>query len=391
MRRPKGSSLWALVLLMLPAMALPSNLRAQGNFVYTNDDIPGPNTVSGFSVASSGALTPVPGSPFLTGGSGSTGFFASNRVKATTGGGFVFASNSLSNDVSVFTVDTTTGGLTLVPGSPFPTGGSVDHRGIALSATPNGKFLVAANSGSSNLTVFSVAGSGALTAIPGSPFPALSPPDGIKISSDGRFLAVGEPVANQVEMFNIGSDGSLASVGAFPGLGGGVLAGVDMSCGPEWLYGGKASPTTAVVDGYSIAPGMGSLTPIPGSPFKPGVGVNSNVVLLGKPQGPHQNDTLFVSNQASDTITVFTVTPDSGFLTLVPGSPFPMNAPVIGPSGMATSKDGSLLYVASLPNHVSVFSVGSTGALTEVAGSPFSTGRPSGLLSLTAFPERKCP
>ena len=51
---------------------LPGSLRAQWNFVYTNDDVPsvGANTVSGFSVASNGTLTPVPGSPFATRGIG---------------------------------------------------------------------------------------------------------------------------------------------------------------------------------------------------------------------------------------------------------------------------------------------------------------------------------
>jgi len=37
-----------------------------------------------------------------------------------------------------------------------------------------------------------------------------------------------------------------------------------------------------------------------------------------------------------------------------------------------------------------VFSVASTGALAEVAGSPFLTGRSGSLLSLTAFPPKAC-
>ena len=36
---------------------------AQDNFVYTNDDIGGPNSVSGFSVASDGSLTRGPDRP----------------------------------------------------------------------------------------------------------------------------------------------------------------------------------------------------------------------------------------------------------------------------------------------------------------------------------------
>lgn len=57
---------------------------AQGNFVYTNDNANGSNTVTGFSVDSSGVLTRIPGSPFLTGGDGSgDGFFAGSPSRAT--------------------------------------------------------------------------------------------------------------------------------------------------------------------------------------------------------------------------------------------------------------------------------------------------------------------
>src|SRR5690349_10104474 len=42
---------------------------AQGNFVYVNNNIfGGPNTVSAYSVGANCSLTPVPGSPFPTGG-----------------------------------------------------------------------------------------------------------------------------------------------------------------------------------------------------------------------------------------------------------------------------------------------------------------------------------
>src|SRR6516164_680871 len=152
--------------LLAPLMLLFAGLAsAQGQFVYTNDDIAfAPNTVSGFSVASNGTLTLISGSPFLTGGTGKGGgFFATNRTKAGIVGNCLFASNTQSNDVSAFTIDTTTGALTLVAGSPFPTGGLGDGAGIALAPTPNGMFLMATNAVS--VTVFSVATGCALTPI----------------------------------------------------------------------------------------------------------------------------------------------------------------------------------------------------------------------------------
>jgi len=79
------------------------------------------------------------------------------------------------------------------------------------------------------------------------------------------------------------------------------------------------------------------------------------------------------------------------------GAPFLMNSGADFPSGMVTSKDGSLLLVANyadpslgIANSISVFGVESNGALTEVAGSPFPTGQAGGLLSLTEFPPKSC-
>jgi 6-phosphogluconolactonase len=380
---------WDLALWVLAAVLLPGNLWAQGNFVYTNDDQPF-NTVSAFSVVSNGALTPVPGSPFATGGTGfAGGFFAANRIGVAMAGNFLFASNSVSEDVSAFTINPSTGVLTPVAGSPFATGSHSfsNNLGIAVSPTPDGRFLMAASPGSFNITVFSIGSSGALTPIAGSPFPTLSIPDGIKVSPDGRFLAVAEPqeppgsiFKSGVEIFRIASNGSLTSLGGVQGLN---ADGVDIDCSSTFLYVAEAGSSSTLVDGFSIA-ASGKLTPVPGSPFKPDVGRNSNVVLLSS-----DDKTLFVTNTVPHNITAFSVAAN-GSLTLLAGSPFPMNGPATDPGGMATSQDGTLLYVADFPAVVSVFGVGSSGALTEVTGSPFSTGRPEGLLALTAFPPKSC-
>lgn len=385
MRYQPGRVFWAL--LALVAVLSPGSLWAQSNFVYTNDDQrDSASTVSAFSVHPNGTLTSVAGSPFPTGGIGwGGGSIASNRI--TTAGNFLFASNSESNDVSVFTIDPITGALSPVAGSPFPTGGTGITWGVALSATPDGRLLMAANGdgGSFSITVFNIAADGRLTPIAGSPFPTQSRPDGIKVTPNGKFLAVAEPEVGGVEMFSIASSGALTSLGKFAEGGAGSLAGVDIDCSTSFLYGGEASISTTV-DAYNIAPD-GSLTPLAGSPFMPGVGSSSNVVLLSP-----DDKTLFVSNQESSTITVFSVD-SGGSLSLLAGSPFPMHHHVSLPSGMATSQDGTLLYVAGSKGSISalsVFSVATDGTLTEVAGSPFFPGQPPSLLSLTAYPPKSC-
>ena len=383
MIRRKGLILWGLRFLMLAALALPASLKAQRNFVYTNDDINGDNTVSGFSVAPDGTLTLLERSPFATEGTGCfLCYTASNRITVSAGGNLLFASNTQSNNVSVFRIDEKSGALTLVAGSPFATGGS-GGLGIALSATPDGRFLVAANAGSNNITVYRIAHGGKLFPVAGSPFGALSTPDGIKMSPNGKFLAVAEPPAQQVEMFRIAHDGGLTSLGAFNETGTGRLAGVDINCASSLLYGGEYYLAGTIVDGYSISH-TGTLTPLLDSPFA-GLAVDSELVLLGYGLGWK---TLFVSNQVSYSITVFSVAAD-GALSPVAGSPFFLKPGTGFPAGMATSQDGRLLYVARTDNKVSAFSVAKGGALAEVAGSPFATGQSGALESLTAFPPRE--
>jgi hypothetical protein len=87
MKYSSNSLVCQCVLLILAAVLLPRNVYAQGNFVYTNDEGLFQNTVSGFSVGPDGSLTPVPGSPFATGGTslgGGTG--ATNRIAVSTVG-----------------------------------------------------------------------------------------------------------------------------------------------------------------------------------------------------------------------------------------------------------------------------------------------------------------
>jgi DNA-binding beta-propeller fold protein YncE len=69
--------------------------------------------------------------------------------------------------VAAFAVDTATGSLTEIAGSPFATGGDTSQ---CVAVDPTGKFAYVTNSGSS-VSAFSInSTTGALTAIAGSPF-----------------------------------------------------------------------------------------------------------------------------------------------------------------------------------------------------------------------------
>jgi 6-phosphogluconolactonase len=357
-------------------------LMAQGTFVYTNNDIAGPNSVSGLSVAADGSLTPVPGSPFATGGTGvNVGLFASNRITSVAVKDFLYAGNSGSDNVSAFAIDPSTGVLTPVPGSPFATGGVSDRSGISLAPTPDDKFLIVANGLSNTITVYSIAANGALAQVAGSPFPggAGGSPDGIKVTPDGKFLAVANITA--VAMFSVSAMGGLTPVPGSPFAASGTAASVDCDCNSSHVFVGYASLINTQVSVFDIALN-GALLQIAGSPFT-GPGVNSNVAVLSP-----DDKSLFVSNQFSDTVTVFSVAA-SGALTLVPGSPFAVPGALF-PSGMATNQAGTILYVTSGNGNVYGYSITANGALTAVPGSPFSTGAGGFPESLTVFPPKSC-
>lgn len=81
---------------------------------------------------------------------------------------------------------------------------------------------------------------------------------------------------------------------------------------------------------------------------------------------------LATANYDTNTVSVFSVG-GGGSLTQVAGSPF-STGQYSGPRSAVFSPDGRLLATANLGNSVSVFSVASDGTLTEVPGSPFQSG-----------------
>ena len=142
---------------------------------------------------------------------------------------------------------------------------------------------------------------------------------------------------------------------------------------------------------FSVDPTTGALTPVAGSPFSTGPRSGPESVAFS-PDGR----LLATANLNAGTLSVFSVNPSVGMLTRVVGSPFrDPRAELSAGSGVASvafSPDGRLLAAGntngsgSRPVHsVSVFSVNpSTGALSPIAGSPFSI--PSGVWGVAFSP-----
>jgi 6-phosphogluconolactonase (cycloisomerase 2 family) len=168
------------------------------------------------------------------------------------------------------------------------------------------------------------------------------------------------------------------------------LAGSPFSAGPVPGTGGLAiDPETRflyVLDsngvlGYAINLGTGALTPIAGSPFPGSSALHAIVDPTGK--------FLYASNNGDSmgTISAYVIDSTTGALTPIAGSPFATEANFPGPSGFAFGSGGKFLYVgmagtANANNVVTGFAVdATTGALTQIGGSPFTTGKDPGQIA----------
>jgi 6-phosphogluconolactonase len=132
-----------------------------GKFLYTAaDNSLGTGGIFAFTIDSTGALTAVPGSPFTL--PGQTGI-NSLLIGIVDTGPYVYAALFPTNQIAAFSVSSSTGALVPVPGSPFPTGTSPIQIVFASG------FLYALNE--DGITGYSIdSANGVLTPLSGSPF-----------------------------------------------------------------------------------------------------------------------------------------------------------------------------------------------------------------------------
>lgn len=191
------------------ANTTPPPVIQSANFAFVSNI--NSNTVSAFHVDPiSGKLFPAIGSPFPT----DTG---PEFLAASAGGKFLFVGNSRSRTISAFQIDAVSGALVPVLGSPFVTG----NRPEGVTVDPMGRFLFVGNQASSSISVFSISSNGALTPVPGSPFPANSPFQ-LVTNPSGTILFVNNfpdstvSDLNTVSAFQISSNGTLIPVPGSP-------------------------------------------------------------------------------------------------------------------------------------------------------------------------------
>jgi DNA-binding beta-propeller fold protein YncE len=153
-------------------------------YAQTNDIRPGRNEVVPYAIGRRGQLTPVPGGRVRTGGTG---------------------------------ISDQTAGKS-----------QAENADPSIAATADGRFLYAVNGGSDTVAGFRVQGNGALTPLPGSPYPSRGVnPVSVSIGADGHTVIVGNRNEDPLRLallrgaarptvvaFRINDDGALRPTGA---------------------------------------------------------------------------------------------------------------------------------------------------------------------------------
>jgi len=281
---------------------------------------------------------------------------------------YVINDSAAGNNIYGYQVNSTTGALTAISGSPFATGGTGNGITVSQRITIDrvNRRLYAINDGSDTVSAYSInITTGALTALPFSPI-ALGAGTwfSIAVHPSGSPLIVGDTV-NRVRSYNITAATAIQAAGSPYTTGTAAPYSSIFSRNGNFFYTGADSGTAFA--GFSVNAATGVLTALAGSPFNSGANF---------PYG-YATDTqgrFFAVNFSVNQVRAFTTA--AGVPTAVAGNPFT--------SGLTSAVDGALspnenFYAAAdrSGNRIGVYQISGTGSATTlapVAGSPFASG-----------------
>ena len=344
-------------------------------FVYVVGQ--GDNGIRGLAQKTTGELQTLPVSSFAT--SPRPVSIALHPSK-----NFLYVPNLTSNTVSGFNIDHVSGVLTpvgtAVPPTPACSPGLCSNP-VSVAVNSAGTFLYLLNQGvvgppliPASISVFSIdTARGLLTPIAGSPFSfaSLSAPNPqfLVASPTSGFLYVSNGASGTISMFSIGGGGTPTELAPAVSIGAGAtVAGITIDSKGQFLY--ATDSANNKIASFSIATG-GGLTPVAGSPFN--AGTKPVAVALDS-----SASFLYAANQGSNNVSAFKV--NSGALTEIAGSPYPVIITgTVGsaqPTHLIVDVSNKFLYVANLgTGSISGFGIkaadGTLGLLTQ---SPFQQG-----------------
>ena len=331
--------------------------------LYVNDNTAGANTIAGFDRHADGTLTPIPGSPFPTGGAGTGhGIGAQGALQQTSDGRYLIAVDAGSNQISVLRVGPD-GSLKAVGG------GSVDSGGLEpLSIAVHGNLVYVANAGpgGSNYTGFMLNPGGHLRPLANSTYtlPDAASPGDVLFNGDGTKLVGTRVGTSQIDSFSVGSDGLLTAAAGSPftAQGLGPFGSEFRPTDPAQLFVSNAhdGAGNGTVSAFSDA-SDGSLSSIGASPYPDAQTAPCWVEIS------HDGNYLFAVNTASGSVSRYAIATD-GSLSLLGSTP--ISGTQTGAFDARLSPDGSTLFVVEDgAAAIGAFAVNG-GDLTELPSSP---------------------
>jgi 6-phosphogluconolactonase (cycloisomerase 2 family) len=386
------------------------NIDPTGSFVYVANQ----NDAWVYSLnGATGALTPT--SQIRTRSSGSAQLLSVGSKQLTFTPTALYVANSASNNISQFSIDSSSGTLanpglvaagttpkavTVLPSGAFAyatnsgsgnlsaysiSGGVLSPLGTAvttgsgpawLTSDLSGSFLYSANQGASDLWSFSIGSSGALTSGEAQINTANTAPVFVTTEATGQYLYTANSGAGNIDEFSILSpQGSLSLLATISSQG----------LGPDWIavdpsgrYAYVANLTSGDLGNYTITEGVGTLV---SNGLQPtlvvghGSGLSSVVV---EPSGRY----VFVSDFVGSEIFSYTINSADGTLAFNTGGELG-TTPGTGPVALAVDISGQYLYCAnSGTNDISIFKINlSNGTLSQIGTATVKTGgtTPAGL------------
>jgi len=250
------------------------------------------------------------------------------------------------------------------------------------STAPTLAFAYVVGQGDNGIRGFAEKTTGELQALPVFSFATSPRPVSIALHPSKNFLYVPNLTSNTVSGFNIDHvSGVLTPVGtavpptpacAAPAVCSNPVSAAVKSAGTFLflLNQGSASPSVPTsISVFSIDSVRGLLTPVAGSPFSFAslIAPNPQFIVASPTSG-----FLYVSNGASGTISMFSIGASGTLTEIAPALSIGAGATA---AGIAIDSKGQFLYATdSANNTIASFSIAAGGGLTAVAGSPFSAG-----------------
>lgn len=338
--------------------------------VYVNDNTAPNNTIAAFDRHADGTLTPLAGSPFPAGGAGSgSGLASQGAIQVTAGGRYVLAVDAGSNQISVLGIEPD-GGLTLL--HVVSSGGTepvsvAQHHGLV--------YVANSGAGGSNYTGFTLHRNGSLHPLAKSTFvlPDGSDPGDVLFNGTGTTLVGTRVGTSLIDSFRVGRGGRLkpAPGSPFPAQGLGPFGSEFRPTNPNQLFVSNAHNTgTGTVSAFRLNTD-GVLFSIGASPFPDNQTAPCWVEIT------HNGKFLFTVNTGSGSVSRYRI-PTSGRLRLLGSTP--LSTSNAGAVDARLSPDGRNLYVdQSKADSVAELAV-SGGALTEVGVAALPAGAtPAGI------------